>query len=308
VSAGAVRPPRQIDCRRHTDPRSARAYSRRRVRRGEPAKDLLLSPDHAVQVDDALIPIRLLLNGSTIRQDDDVAEIDYYHVELDRHDVLFAEGLAAESYVDTGNRGLFANSDAALTLHANMMAVGGQALRERMSCLRLRCDPARLEAVWHRLRARAGQLGFVPCMAETSDEPVLRIASDGRLLAPVARDGRCYTFVVSSGTDSLRLRSRFAIPSDVRPWIDDHRQLRVMVRRIMLRHGTDAMQVAMDDPGLSDGWWAVEGDGGVVWRWTDCDAILPSLGEGPAMIEVLIGAAGPYPLEVDTETLLGNAA
>ena len=35
--------------------------------------------------------------------------IEYFHVELDRHDVLFAEGLAAESYLDTGNRGLFAN-------------------------------------------------------------------------------------------------------------------------------------------------------------------------------------------------------
>lgn len=81
-----------------------------------------------------------------------------------------------------------------------------------------------------------------------------------------------------------------------------------MARRIMLRHGADAMQVAMDDPGLSDGWWAVEGDGGVIWRWTDGDATLPSLGEGTAMIEVLIGDAGPYQLELDTTTLLGNPA
>ena len=50
------------------------------------------------------------------------------------------------------------------------------------------------------------------------------------------------------------------------------------------------------------------GDVGVIWRWTDGDAILPPLGEGPMMIEVLIGDAGPHPLEQDTETFLGKAA
>lgn len=80
------------------------------------------------------------------------------------------------------------------------------------------------------------------------------------------------------------------------------------MRRGMVRHGADAMQVAMDDPGLSDGWWAVEGDGGVIWRWTDGDACPPSQGDGSTMIEVLIGDVGPYTLELDTETLLGNTA
>ncbi len=28
----------------------------------------------------------------------------YYHVELPHHDVLLAQGLPAESYLDTGNR------------------------------------------------------------------------------------------------------------------------------------------------------------------------------------------------------------
>jgi hypothetical protein len=32
---------------------------------------------------------------------------DYVHVELDRHDILLAEGLPAESYLDTGNRAAF---------------------------------------------------------------------------------------------------------------------------------------------------------------------------------------------------------
>jgi hypothetical protein len=36
--------------------------------------------------------------------------VDYYHVELDQHAILLAEGRPAESYLNTGNRGFFANS------------------------------------------------------------------------------------------------------------------------------------------------------------------------------------------------------
>jgi serralysin len=30
--------------------------------------------------------------------------VTYYHIKLDRHDLLLAEGLPAESYLDTGDR------------------------------------------------------------------------------------------------------------------------------------------------------------------------------------------------------------
>ncbi len=76
----------------------------------QPHTDLLLSPDHAVFMNGALIPIRYLLNGSIVAQES-VEEITYYHVELDRHDVLLAEGMPAESYLDTGNRSSFSNTD-----------------------------------------------------------------------------------------------------------------------------------------------------------------------------------------------------
>jgi hypothetical protein len=68
-----------------------------------PRRDLLLSPDHAVYVDGALIPIRYLINGRSIVPTASRTVI-YYHLELPRHDVLLAEGLPAESYLDTGNR------------------------------------------------------------------------------------------------------------------------------------------------------------------------------------------------------------
>ncbi len=41
----------------------------------------------------------------------------YWHVELDQHDVLVAEGLPAESYIDIGDRGFFADAGDAVILH-----------------------------------------------------------------------------------------------------------------------------------------------------------------------------------------------
>lgn len=75
-----------------------------------PKRTLLLSPDHAVYVDDVLIPIRYLINGTNVVQIE-CDEITYYHVELPRHDVLLAEGLPTESYLDAGARRAFGNCD-----------------------------------------------------------------------------------------------------------------------------------------------------------------------------------------------------
>ena len=116
VAGNRVRPIRwlgyrHVNCRAHPVPRdvwpiriAADAFAP-----GAPHADLLLSPDHAVYVAGALIPIRLLLNGRTVTQVQ-VDAITYWHVECDAHDVLLANGLAAETYLDTGNRSAFANA------------------------------------------------------------------------------------------------------------------------------------------------------------------------------------------------------
>ncbi|MGI4977051.1 MAG: Hint domain-containing protein [Janthinobacterium lividum] len=84
---------------------------------GLPARDLLLSPEHALFLGGALVPAGLLVDNRAVTRDTP-AEVTYFHVELDRHDILLAEGLPAESYLDTGNRAQFANAPVT-TLHAS---------------------------------------------------------------------------------------------------------------------------------------------------------------------------------------------
>jgi hypothetical protein len=77
---------------------------------GVPARDLLLSPDHAVFVDNVLIHAAALVNGASIARDARApAIIGYYHVELDDHALILAENVPAETFVDNVDRMAFDN-------------------------------------------------------------------------------------------------------------------------------------------------------------------------------------------------------
>jgi len=119
---------RTVDATRHPD-RSA--WSPVRIAAdafgvGLPRRALYLSPDHAVFADGVLIPVKYLVNGDTIRQVHR-RSITYWHVELDTHDVVFAEGLAVESYLDTGDRANFANGSVVARLHPSFTALTWEA-------------------------------------------------------------------------------------------------------------------------------------------------------------------------------------
>jgi hypothetical protein len=109
---------RRVDCTRHRAPQNVWPIRivRHAVAPGLPARDLYLSPDHALYFDQMLIPVKYLVNGTTIAQVK-MAKLVYYHVELDRHDVLLAEGLPAETYLDTGDRSIFENGGGPIALY-----------------------------------------------------------------------------------------------------------------------------------------------------------------------------------------------
>ena len=77
---------------------------------GAPQRDLYVSPLHAMFIDGLLIPAWALVNGVSIRQLDAVENVEYFHVELETHDVIWAEGAASESFIDDGSRGMFQNA------------------------------------------------------------------------------------------------------------------------------------------------------------------------------------------------------
>ena len=59
---------------------------------GMPARDLRVSPDHAMEIDGNLIPAKHLVNGVSIFQESWCRRVRYFHLELEAHGLLLSEG------------------------------------------------------------------------------------------------------------------------------------------------------------------------------------------------------------------------
>lgn len=86
---------------------------------GVPHRPLRVSPEHALLVDDVLVPAGLLVDNETILRLPARGRVTWYHVELDAHDLLVSDGAVTESYLDMGNRHAFANAGTLAMLHAD---------------------------------------------------------------------------------------------------------------------------------------------------------------------------------------------
>lgn len=262
---------RRVNCARHPRPHDIMPVrvARDAFAPGVPARDLLLSPDHSVYADGVLMPVRYLLNGATVIQQN-VARISYFHVELERHDVLLAEGLPAETYLDTGNRTAFANGGEGIMAHADF------ALRtwQTKACAALVCSGPELAAVRAALLARVGELGHAITAAA---DPVLLV--DGRMLTPEV-SGTTLHFRLPDGARDIRLVSRAAVPAHREVASDDHRRLGIAVAGVT----ADGRAVSLDDSRLAAGWHQPEPG----WRWTDGEAVLKLEGASELKVDVAI--------------------
>jgi autotransporter passenger strand-loop-strand repeat protein len=116
---------------------------------GLPRRDLLVSPCHAMLLDGLLVQAGSLTNGSSITQERGAARVDYVHIELARHDVILAEGAPSETYLDEGNRMMFANAG----------SYSGPSPEHSGYCAPRVSDGYRVERIRTGLQALAGKLG-----------------------------------------------------------------------------------------------------------------------------------------------------
>ena len=92
---------------------------------GLPCRDLLVSPEHAMLLDGLLVPARCLVNGSTIVQERELEQVDYFHVELETHDIILAEGAPSETFLDDDSRSAFHNAHEFAALYPDTPSPGG---------------------------------------------------------------------------------------------------------------------------------------------------------------------------------------
>lgn len=132
TAGGIARPVKWIGRRSYTASEIAAnphlhpvVFARDAVAGGQPRRALSLSPMHAILVDGMLVPAASLVNGATIRRADTASAVDYIHVELEDHDLVLAEGLAAETFLDDASRLMFDNADEYYEIYGGDPVSGG---------------------------------------------------------------------------------------------------------------------------------------------------------------------------------------
>jgi hypothetical protein len=243
-----------------------------------PYADLRITKGHSLYLDGVLIPAEYLVNHHSICWDDRAQDVTVFHLELDTHDVLVANGAAAESYRDDGNRWLFQNANS------------GWDQPGKPPCAPVLTGGAIVDAIWRRLLDRAA-----PRMAPLTDEPDLHLLVDGVRRKPAMRRGAMVVFTLADRPGDVRIVSRAAAPQEL-GLARDPRSLGVALRRITLLASGRLTAIAADDAALADGFHAFEPDND--FRWTDGDARVPAAlfdgMAGPARLELMLGGTARY--------------
>jgi hypothetical protein len=274
VSSGETRPiewlgHRTLNCRHHPEPRLsmpirilASAFGP-----GKPSRDLYVSPWHAICVDvmgEVLIPASALVNGATVVQLD-VDEVTYWHVELESHDILFANGLPAESYLEMGNRGFFAE-ECIVGLDA---LPDSTALTHADFCRPFFVDGPVVGAVRARLAAQAESLGWQKTHDMEVHLVVDEVRTDPDIASGLAR------FLLPATAKDVTLVSETFVPSN---WgTTDTRSLGIAITSLHVADGlTCTRDIPIDDVALADGFHSDEAQSGASWRWTNGRLPIPS--------------------------------
>jgi hypothetical protein len=112
-----------------------------------------LSPDHSVFVGEVLIPVKYLVNGTTIAQVPR-DRVVYHHLELEAHNVLLAQGLPAESFLDMKDGSNYSNRPGPVRLYPDYSV----RMWEAFGCARLVVTGPELERARALVASRAAAI------------------------------------------------------------------------------------------------------------------------------------------------------
>jgi O-antigen biosynthesis protein len=168
-----------------------------------PARDLRLSPEHALFLDGVLVPARHLINGSSIIQEENVESVEYFHIELAVHDVILAEDTPAETFVDDDSRMMFNNAAEFCALYPGEERVPALYCAPRVE------DGYELEAIRRRLAARARWLAPDGTATAPSEQGWLDLAQhdliEGWAFDPANPAAAVTVIILANGAEIARL-------------------------------------------------------------------------------------------------------
>ncbi|PYD76815.1 hypothetical protein CFR71_00115 [Novacetimonas pomaceti] len=268
------------------------------IAEGVPYKDMLITAEHCLFFDGGFVPARMLVNNRSVFYDRSITSYEYYHIETEEHSVIRADGMLTESYLDTGNRASFRQS-------GNIVSIGGRPVRSwaKDAAAPLTVSREVVEPLFRRIEGRAAEAGHAIASEApmVSDDADLHLMTETGAIIRKMREANGYAFfMIPPGVENVRIMSRTSRPSDtIGPYVDDRRQLGVLVKDIKLFEGSVAHPIsdhlAKDAAeGWHDGRYA---PANVPCRWTDGQAVLHLGQRHPTLMGLLcleILAGGPY--------------
>ena len=77
-------------------------FARSALAPGVPHSDLYVTAGHSLLINGVLVPAKLLINGATITRyaAHEYAELEFFHIKLETHDVIYAEGTPLETLTE----------------------------------------------------------------------------------------------------------------------------------------------------------------------------------------------------------------
>lgn len=288
-------------CRQHVtvDPEQCRSYAgwpviitKDAFSEGVPSEDMRVTAEHCFYFDGRLVPVRLLVNDTSIRYDHECQEYDYYHFALEPHSIVWANGTLTESWLDTDTlfqcdgdgrwspcEGKERDGSADVVNLAQFRKLSW----EKDAAAPLEVGRDFVEPLYHRLAERGAALasasggegaGCDAALASDADCGVYLKLADGSIVRPMRRTDRHLFFQLPAWVEKGGwLCTSVAQPSEQgKPFVDDRRYLGRLIGAVSVWDG--ASQTRLTDHLTCDGipgWFAREAG---PYRWTMGEAAL----------------------------------
>lgn len=263
-----------------------------------PYKDMLITAEHCLFINHHFIPVRMLVNGQSIYYDHSMHDYTYYHLELNKHSIIKADGVLTESFLNAGNHRNF---------NMNHYIQDSRQIDifqswDKDAAAPLGVERNLVEPIFNKFKKRANELGYLSCHSKmpviTVDSNLHLMTDQGQVLNPAYKVKNKVIFKLPPRVQSVHIMSRTSRPSDtIGPFVDDRRYLGVLVGKIMLIEGHQSSEIdrhltTVDLPG----WFNEENS---LCRWTKGNAYLPLVRSSEtlnkhATLIIEVVSAGPY--------------